>query len=139
MKPNKPKKPLQDKALLASYGIVDSSDCSSTTTTDESEQEDDIGREKTVRKNKFTENSDYNWFQLVEVMESEIENNAGQLLEDVFAKLHSLHVFEPSQLDIIVQAFTAAQGNSYVEERMQESLMVIDFTTLVAEREGKLF
>lgn len=114
---------IKDKALLASFGIEPQSDSSDD---DEPFDGDDVGSSTCelsatmigLCKQALTE-SNYNWFELIERLESEIEGDHIEVSEKLYLQISTLG-FTDRQLNLINQskeAFSAARNDAYELER----------------------
>lgn len=119
---------VQDKALLATFGIQESSDSSSSDTEDteivSANQKSKPSADIVDLCKKNLALSRYNWFQLKEVFDQEFGDEAETLLDGILCDLSALKLTaeEESLVYQSRQAFLAAQNDARESERTAEVL-----------------
>ena len=113
----------QDSALLATYGIVDEESSSS-----ENESSDELAVDtESQQKCSFSDallietmkKSEYSWFELVERIEAEAEENISKGLEGFYKRISQFGftAVEIQKVDLSYSTFLAAQDDMQSEER----------------------
>ena len=117
----------QDSALLASYGIVDEESSSGSESESSDELPVDIDNQKCSFSDTFLidtlKKSEYNWFELVERIEAEAQENTEGIskgVEGFYKRISQLGLtdMELQKVDISHSAFLAAQDDMQSEERI---------------------
>ena len=123
----------QDSALLATYGIFDDSEESSNCSSSENESSDELAVDENKQKFSLSDDilfetlkmSEYNWFELVERIEAEVEaedtsDNVRKGLEGFYKRISQfgLTYVESQKVDVSYGAFLAAQDDMQSEERI---------------------
>ncbi len=121
---------MKNKALLASFGIDQaSSSDSSDSSCEQTEHEDDYTSHKLspdlVELSKTTlSQSNFNWFELQEVLEAKVGCNVSGLMEGVFCNLPKLG-FSQHEVDLVTQsrdAYIAAMNDTCDSQRTVQAL-----------------
>ena len=121
---------IEDQALLATFGICNESSCSSCSS-EENDLDEPNGHKPYELSPEIFDlcrttltDSNFNWFQLKEVLDSEVGASADKALEAIACELYTFG-FNPHQISLVNQskeAYSAAQRDGYDTEQYARAL-----------------